>query len=88
MTKFLFISISGLLLFSGCNEEKKFTPKTKDYYLKNIEIAKKRIVECKKMGATVEEIKIDCTNAKMAVNEIISKSNGPIIGNEVKKSKW
>ena len=88
MKKFLFIGVATVLLLSGCNEEKKFTPKSKDYYLKNLEIAKSRVLECKKLGATKDEIKIDCTNAKNAVNETISKNNRPIIGDEVKKSKW
>jgi len=88
ISNILFLGLATMLLFSGCNHEKKFTPKTKNYYLKNIEIAKSRVSECKKIGAAKEEIRIDCTNAQMAINEIISKSNSPIIGNETKKSKW
>lgn len=87
MKKILLIGISALLLLSGCNEE-KFIPKTKEYYLNNIELAKNRLVECKKLGALKGDLKIDCINAQLAVNETISKSNRPIIGNETKKSKW
>ena len=81
------ITISVLFLFAGCNEE-KFSVKTKEYYLKNPEIAKTRVDECNKTGVSSENEKIDCTNAKLAINQIIIKSNSPIIGDEVKKSKW
>jgi PBP1b-binding outer membrane lipoprotein LpoB len=77
----LILSLTALILLSGCNEE-KFIPKTKEYYLQNPDIAKTRSAECKKLGAMKEDIRIDCFNANMAVNEIISRSNNPIIGDE------
>ncbi len=85
MKNLLFISLTTIVFLTGCNE---FKAKDKGYYLEHIEIAKSRVEECKKNGAASENEKIDCSNAQKAVNEVISKSNNPIIGNEKKVTDW
>lgn len=58
-----FLTFVGLN-FSGCGEE---DPRTVDYFENNIEVAKSRVDECKKMERQSEKVKEDCNNAKMAI---------------------
>ena len=58
-----FLTFVGLN-FSGCDEE---DPRTVDYFENNIEVAKSRVDECKKMERQSEKVKEDCNNAKMAI---------------------
>ena len=79
MKNLILIVFIEIVLLSGCSENKA---KNKAYYLDHIEIAKKKVKTCKESGYSTENDKLDCSNAQMAVNEIISKSNNPIIGDE------
>ena len=88
MKKLILFYFVMLVLLTGCNEEKKFIPKSKKYYVNNLQIAKKRLIECKKLGMGTEAIRIDCTNANLAINEKISKSNRPIFRDEKKVTDW
>lgn len=79
MKNLILIAFIAMVLLSGCNENKA---KNKAYYLDHIELAKKKVKTCKESGYSTENEKLDCSNAQIAVNEIISKSNNPIIGDE------
>lgn len=88
MKKLVLFTFAVLLFLSGCNDDKKFTPKSKKYYLENAQIAKDRSKECKQNGFTSEEEKIDCRNAILANDEITSKYNSPVIGDEKQVGSW
>lgn len=57
-----FIAIVGLS-FSGCEKD----PRSIEYYRNNIDIAEKRLDECKKMERMSEKTKEDCQNAGSAI---------------------
>ncbi|EKT0455021.1 EexN family lipoprotein [Campylobacter jejuni] len=66
MKHFIFgglISLGALAFFVGCGDEAK----TSEYYEKNIDEAKARVAECKKMEKMNETQQRDCSNAKWAV---------------------
>lgn len=79
MKNLILIAFIAMGLLSGCNDVKA---KNKKYYLDHIEIAKEKVKTCKESGYSTENEKLDCSNAQEAINEIISNSNNPIIGDE------
>lgn len=86
MKRLIIFCFAVLILFASCSE-KKFTTKSKKYYLEHIQIAKIRSKDCKENGFTEDE-KIDCRNAIVAYDEIKSKSNRPIFRDEKKVTDW
>lgn len=57
-----FVAIVGLS-FGGCEKD----PRSIEYYRNNIDIAEKRLEECKKMERMSEKTKEDCQNAAGAI---------------------
>ncbi|WP_231964792.1 EexN family lipoprotein [Sulfurospirillum cavolei] len=57
------LSLSALILLTGCGEEAK----TKEYYSQHIDEAEKRVAECEKLEKYNEIQQLDCRNAKRAI---------------------
>ncbi|MDA3078544.1 EexN family lipoprotein [Campylobacter sp. JMF_06 NA1] len=73
MKRILTLSLVAAMGFglSGCGEQ---DPRTADYFADNIEIAKARVDECKKMERMSEKTQTDCENAKMAVKRVEARA--------------
>lgn len=74
--KKLVLSISIVLIFlSGCNDKKK-TPRTEEFFTKNIKLAKELNKECLKKGVLKNDFeRLECINASNAVMKNIKKPN-------------
>lgn len=57
-----FVALVGLS-FIGCEKD----PRSIEYFRNNIDIAEKRLEECKKMERMSEKTKEDCQNAAGAI---------------------
>lgn len=74
MKEFIYTSILVLIL-GGCFSNDK-TPRTYDYFKKNIKVAHQVVQECNNIGVQRDEFtKIECTNATEAVMKNFKKPN-------------
>ena len=72
--KSILILIVAMFFIVGCQTQEA---KTKEYYAKNLEEAKARIAECKKLETYNEVEQIDCGNASWALFNSSSGEESP-----------
>ncbi|MGI6724118.1 MAG: EexN family lipoprotein [Arcobacteraceae bacterium] len=66
-------------ILSGCTQEEA---KTEAYYAKNLDKAKARVAECKKLETYNEIQQIDCQNATMALFSNTANRKNPYAENQ------
>ena len=78
MKKIVMFSLAAVAIFgfAGCGDA---DPRTVDYFENNLEIAKKRVDECKKMERMSEKTKEDCQNAQSAISRFEAQKQKQMI---------
>ncbi|MDY0365347.1 MAG: EexN family lipoprotein [Arcobacteraceae bacterium] len=77
--KSILILIVAMFFIVGCQTQEA---KTKEYYAKNLDKAKARVAECKKLETYNEIQQIDCQNATMALFSNTANRKNPYAENQ------